>query len=442
MSLVRQGFIRLPPGARPGFDHADTSRAGRRVYVAHTGADRVDVIDCEQQTFLRSLMDLAGVAGVLMLGARAARGRTLVEGDDRPEAPAVAVVSHRFWTREMGGSPTGVGQVVLINGVAVEIVGVAAPGFRGTRLDLPELWIPIALWPRIAPTSFAGLDMRQRNWGWLRLTGRLAPGATRTQAEAAMEASARGQAQRYPGQASDGRLTLAPAAVMASGGEAMRGRMLSFFGILMGVVGLVLLIACANVANLLLARSQGRRREIAVRRAVGASAARIVRQLLTEALLLSLLAGGLSLLVAQFVTDLLGRFTLPGEISPASLNPDPGGAVLSFTLFVSLATALLFGLAPALRGARPDLRADLKDSPADAGKPHRRLRSGLLVIQVTLSLVLLTGAGLFLRSLQQALSIDLGFRPERIVRVTMERNPLRQSFCPWPRRPTRPGCVP
>ena len=222
----------------------------------------------------------------------------------------------------------------------------------------------------------------------------------------------------------------------------MRGRMLSFFGILMGVVGLVLLIACANVANLLLARSQGRRREIAVRRAVGASAARIVRQLLTEALLLSLLAGGLSLLVAQFVTDLLGRFTLPGEISPASLNPDPGGAVLSFTLFVSLATALLFGLAPALRGARPDLRADLKDSPADAGKPHRRLRSGLLVIQVTLSLVLLTGAGLFLRSLQQALSIDLGFRPERIVRVTMERNPLRQSFCPWPRRPTRPGCVP
>jgi len=349
-----------------------------------------------------------------VVGCPAALGRLLGPADDRPEAPPVAVVSHRFYEASLHADPATMGRVLTVNGVAAEIVGVTAAGFHGMRVtEAPDFFLPVALWPKIAPSSYKGLGLERRSWGWMSVVGRMAPGVTLAQVQAAFDGSLRRERELYPRDGGPGSVRLAGAVLLAPGNPATREIMIRFFGILAAVVALILLIGCANVANLLLARGSARRREIAVRLSIGASSTRLMRQLLTESLLLASIAGGLSLLAVQFINEVLTRFTLPGGASLGALDLNPGWPMVIFTSLAALLTGALFGLAPALRSTRVDLVRDLRDAGGGT-KASRRRGGSLLVVQVTLSVVLLAGAGLFLRSLQRALSIDPGFRTEQV----------------------------
>jgi len=349
-----------------------------------------------------------------VLGARAAHGRLLEPSDDNPSAPSVVVVSDAFWRRFLGGDPAAVGGRLMVNGRGVTIVGVAVPGFTGARIGAPEVWMPIHVWPRVAPLAFGTVNLDMRTWSWLRLVGRLAPGVGLAQAEAALNIGAAAQRAANPGMTNLQRLTLVPAVTMATGVGGRDG-IVGFFALLAAVVGLVLLITCANVANLLLARSAGRRREIAVRLAIGASRGRLVRQLLSESLVLALAACALGVGLTLLATWLVDGTAIPGQrFQTLALAPD--WRVLAFAVAVSLATGVGFGLAPALQATRVDLVPGLKGAPAGGGA-RSRLRGALLVGQVALSLVLLVGAGLFARALQRALSIDPGFRHDQVAMV-------------------------
>ncbi len=379
----------------------------------------------------RSLIELAGASGRSMtlsgdgratlvstqvvsgnffdvVGVRAELGRVLAPSDDVPGAAPVAVLSGAYWRREFGGDKGVIGRTVLLNDRPVMIVGVAAPDFRGLWLESsPSFWLPISAWPGLVPTNMARLDLNGRNWSWIRVFGRLAPGATVAQAAAAMSASFERQ-----------RLTYAPgekpqdAVVLQSSVEAFAGLSHStiarFTGVLMGVVGIVLLLICANVANLLLARGAARRREVGVRLALGATRARLMRQLFTESAVLAAAAVVVAFGIASLAGDALGRMSFSGT-SFSGLNIAPDWLTIVFMAALALGATLIFGLAPARQTLAVDLTPALRDGTAGAGERRTRLRGVLLASQVALSLVLLIGAGLFTRGLQRALTIDPGF---------------------------------
>ncbi len=354
-----------------------------------------------------------------VLGAGAHRGRLLTDGDETSGEPVV-VVSHRFWRGVLGGDDDVIGSAIRVNGSPATIVGIAAEVFGGTRLaSVPSIWLPITAWPLMAPSNQRGFSVDERGWSWLTMVARLAPGATTEQAEAVLTASARRQLEQHPRETrSNTNMTVAPAAAAAVGFRAHEA-ISRFMLVLMAVVGLVLLVACSNVANLLLARSESRRREIAVRLAIGAGRGRLTRQLITEAMVLAFIAGGFALLVAWAASTLMARVTLPGGIELSSVRLAPDARVLGFALALATATALLFGVVPALQATRADLVSDLKDGARGASTGRSRLRSSLLVAQVAISLVLLVGAGLFVRGLQRALSTDLGFRTDGVALATV-----------------------
>lgn len=377
------------------------------------------------------------------LGVRLARGRAIVADDDRPGAEPVAVLSHRYWERRFGSDPAAVGRVVQINGVPVTIVGVTGAGFHGALQvgDAPDISVPLAHVGRFLPDR---PDMTNAGFWWLRIMGRRAPGATDAQVRAALEPGFQEAARdgwlaaQRPG--SQPTLPDLPTLAIEPGGQGENDRRREHaraLHVLQGLAGLVLLAACANVANLLLARGAGRRREIAVRLALGASRARIVRQLGVEALVLAALGAGLGLLLAAWSRDLL-----------AGLRPFGGAAValelpldlrvLGFTVAAAAATALLFGLAPALRATRLDLTAEFQGGARTlGGGGGSRLSQGLMAAQIALSLVLLTGAGLFVRTLRNLQAIDPGFNPRRLVLFRLEAagtGYARERFAALPAR--------
>jgi len=316
--------------------------------------------------------------------------------------PLVAVVSHRF-------AQVHPGREVRINGVAVEIAGVVARDFHGTRLAAsPEVWLPFSAFTRLAPTSWQSLDPEARNWGWIAMVGRLRPGVSLAAAQAELGAIASRINAAYPGQLRY--------AVRLSPLETSAAPVKIFAALLAGVVLLVLLLACANVANLLLSRAAARRREIALRTALGATRSRVVRQLLTEALLLALCGGSLGFLLAHFAAQAMPLLPLPDGLSLPPVELARNGRVLALAAALSLCAAILFGLPPALQATRVNLTDALKDSD---GRARSRLRDLLLVVQVALSVVLLIGAGLFLRALERGLQVDTGFRPQRLAYATV-----------------------
>ena len=355
---------------------------------------------------------LVGVAPVLGRGI-------LPEEDAVVGRDAVVVLGQTLWRRRFGADPNVVGRTVILNGQRYTVIGVAPPGFYGTvRGVLPDFWVPLAMYAQIIPDLTKHNPYNERNNSWLILNARLKPGVSRAQAAAAVNVVKNRLEDTYrKGEERRPAITIDRASGLIGGSELPA---LSLSAILMVVVGLVLLVACANVANLLLARATARQKEVAIRLAMGAGRWRLVRQMLTESLLLSLLGAGVGFLLAAFAARALSRFELPLPL-PIVFDFNVDGRVLAFTAGLSILTGILFGLAPALRATRPDLVAALRNESAILG-PFRRFgpRNVLVVIQVALSLVLLAGAGLFLRSLRNASSIELGLRPENVLLMAVD----------------------
>jgi len=353
------------------------------------------------------------------LGVMAAQGRLFAPEDDRvPGGHPLAVLNHSFWQRRFGGEPNIVGRVVRLNGHDYTIIGVARQGFSGTRLlgYVPDVWLPFAMHAQAARGSE---DWRTRRGNaQFNVNGRLKPGVSIAQATAAMNVYARQLAAAWPQTNANQSVGMVPAGNKTQPGIALTGFVPLAAGLLMGLVSLVLLVACANVANLLLARVSARRREIAVRLALGASRWRLVRQLLTESVLLGLAGGGVGLLLAQWLTSLLPTTAPKLDFSTVDFAYDFSldGRVLGFTLAASLLTGLFFGLLPALQASRSDLVSALKGAaPVTRGRRRFHLRDVLVVTQVALSLMLLIGAGLFVKSMFYAQEMNPGFESQRML---------------------------
>jgi predicted permease len=362
------------------------------------------------------------------LGIAAAQGRVLGPGDDvEGHGQTVAVLSDAFWRRHFGGDPQALGQTLTLNRHPFTVVGIAPREFKGTDLGIqPDLWVPMAVNRQLRPDPEANWYGTRRGL-FLFTLARLKPGVTTRQAEADVTALFARLEKDFPVDNKGRSFRLVPLAEAYVNPNA-RGVLMAVSGLLATVVGLVLLIACANVANLLLTRASARRREIAVRLSIGAGRGRLIRQLLTESVLLALLGGLGGLLVAFWASRALGA-VLPALPVPVTVGLDIGlnARVFAFTLGLSVLTGLLFGLAPALQSTRPDLVTSLKgETPEPEGR--RRLlgrlagRQVLVMGQVALSLVALIAAGLFLRSLGAAQQSDPGFETRHLVALGFDLN--------------------
>jgi putative ABC transport system permease protein len=350
-----------------------------------------------------------------VLGVKAASGRTFMPDEDKtPGARPVVILSHGLWQRSFGADPNLVGKTISLNRHDFSVVGIVPEGFTGTDLGPgPDLWVPMMMHDQAQP----GFDWYNTRRGlFLNLVGRLKPGVNVEQAQASLKTFAAQLAQSYP-RDNEGRSAKVIPLLQARVDPDGTGQLMLASGVMMAVVALVLLIACANIANLLLARASARRKEIAMRLALGASRSRLIRQLLTESLVLSLLGGLVGFLVALWAKDLLrsvGPFDGGPNAPPvATLN----FRVLGFTLLISLLSGVIFGLAPALQASKPDLVLTLK---GETSAPARRafgfnLRKALVVIQVALSLVALISAGLYVRSLRNAQAVNPGFVTDNIL---------------------------
>ncbi|MDQ3175213.1 MAG: ABC transporter permease [Acidobacteriota bacterium] len=346
-----------------------------------------------------------------VMGVRPGLGRLFTAAEDRSASgEPVAVLSHGYWRRRFGGDPSIVGRTLLLNGHAYEIIGIAPPKFTGPRVAFaPDIYVPVWTQPLAFPRGAEWLKNRQA--GSLEIVGRLKPDATVQSAQANLVSIVQRLAEEFPDSHRGKGVEVRPT---NTGFGQMEGPLIGFMSVLMGVVGLVLLIACANVAGLALSRTAMRRKELAIRLAMGARRSRIIRQLLTESTLLFVLGGATGLVLAVWLTDLLLAFKPP---VPFTIELDLGldWRVLSFTLLVSLLTGLIFGLAPAIQASRPDVLPALKDETAGGSFHRMRLLSLFVVGQVAVSLVLLVSTGLFLRSLQHARALNPGFNPENVL---------------------------
>ena len=359
-----------------------------------------------------------------VLGIGPQLGRILLPSDDGAHGGAlVAVLSDGYWRTQCHADPAIVGTTLRVNGRAALVVGVAARGFRGVTLQAdPAFWMPLSSFREIETAPFfRRVDpLKSRGLVWLRLVMRLKPGVTPEQAGAVIAATYKANHAADPEAARDAdeAAQLHPLKATAVGFSTQRD-LSRFLLLLGGVVGFTLLIACANLANMLLVRATARRREIAVRLALGARRGRLVRQMLTENLLLALAGGTAGLFVARWMIALLARFQLPGEIPIEGLRLGLGWrSRLTVALAASLGTAVLFGLVPALRASALGIVGALRDQ-ARATSRHR-LRGALITAQVALSLVLLAGGALFVRGLERALRTELGFRSEGVATASVD----------------------
>jgi len=356
-----------------------------------------------------------------VVGVTPALGRGILPEEDKVVGrDQVVVLSHTLWRRRFGSDPGIIGHGVLLNGRRYTVVGVTPRGFTGTDNGiLAEFWAPMAMAEQLLPDITQDQPRTQRSDSWLSLNARLKPGVTRAQAATAMNVVKKRINATYH---RDGRyyqrpITLARAGGLIGGSQTQARGLVA---VLLVVVGFVLLVACANVANLLLARATGRQREIAIRLAVGAGRWRLVRQLLTESILLALAGAAVGVVFATIAVRAISRVEVPFPF-PVVFRFGVDLRVLACTAFLSILTGILFGLAPALRATRPDLVAALKNESTVFGRIRGfGLRNALVVVQVALSLVLLAGAGLFVRSLQNASSIDIGMKPDNILLMAVD----------------------
>src|SRR5215218_9844787 len=333
-----------------------------------------------------------------VFGVNPLLGRTFVEGEDAAGKNQICVISYAFWQRRFGGDPNIVGRMLNLNNTPAQIVGVMPANFKFPRLEI-DLWSPLALNPtRTAPYFYV-------------VIGRLKPGVQVAQAQTDTTEIIQNFGRQHPNTSESVGLAEGngPRTIVTPIKEVMLGRTQKPLLVLLAAVALVLLIACANVANLLLARATSRTREIAVRISLGATPRRIARQLLTESVLLSFIGAGVGVGLAALTIRMLDKLPITGiaRMEEVSLS----GGVLAFTLGLTLLTGLLFGFMPALRAYAMGIAGGMRDG-ARGSASHRRLNSALVAVQFALSLVLLIGAGLLLKSFQRLESVDLGFNPE------------------------------
>ena len=395
------------------FQDLSAVESGRFSISARSGdSDRVAV---------RALGQLVSGNYFSVLGVKPRLGRLLTPDDDSLTAQPVAVISYGCWERRFGRQASAVGSTVVLNNTPVTIIGVTRAEFFGERVTVPpDYWLPISLQPR---TMLRKSFLDAPDYYWLNMIGRLKHGVTLEQAQAALNV----QLQQFASTEIPDRffvdkqgdierqyLTLVPGARGISG---LRSRYSDILTILMGLVVLVLSIACLNIANLLLSRAGAREKEVAIRLALGASRARLVRQLLTESLLLAVMGGAMGLLLARWSVRLLASLVISRQF-PLDLEIDR--LVLGFTLGACLVTGLLFGLAPALRATGLDLVRGIKGLSRSGGRSRLGLGRGLVAVQVAMSLLLVVSAGTFARSLKRLLDQDLGFNRENVLLVDFD----------------------
>jgi predicted permease len=358
------------------------------------------------------------------LGVTTLIGRPLTPADDTPSAPPAIVLNYAYWVRAFSAAPSVVGQTVRLDSTTVTIVGVAEPRFTNLTPGKPlDVFIPFSLADRVRGEWWRNQDRLTdpANW-WVVMLGRLKPGVSIGQAQAAATTTFRNE--MLHGSKPVFKEADAPEihlALVRSGLNGETSQIAPALYLTMAIVAFILLIACANVAGLTLARSSSRQKEMAVRLALGAGRARLARQLLTESVLLSCAGGALGVLLAVWGVDAIGKLMSRASDQPFPFTVAPDWRVLAFTVAVTLLTAILFGLAPALRGSRVDLTPSLKESvsslPGAAAHTGRRFRLGdvLVIAQVALSIVVLIGAGLFVRTLRNLHEINPGFDAQNIL---------------------------
>jgi predicted permease len=384
-----------------------------------------------------------------MLGIQPFLGRLLVPSDDEPGAPRVVVLSHRMWQREFGGDPAIVGKPITLRGLQYSVAGVAPPAFTGVvALLTPELWLPIAHVEEVEPAGIVDsvpspigtTRLERRGMRWMFVKGRLKPGVTAAQAHANVALIGRQLSTAHVQTNKDRQMAAVPTA--DAGGVLSIGA-----AGLMTIVGLVLLIACANVAGMLLARASARRREISVRLAVGASRARLMQQLLVEGALLGTLGAIAAVALAWALVRALQGIQLPLPVDvPLDLRID--ARVLTFSVLVAAITGMLAGLLPAIKASAPSLVADLRGEAPAAKVAGRRwaLRDALVVTQVALTAVLLVVAGLLLRSLGASQRAEVGFNIDGLAAIAIDTEMVRytpersQEF--WRQAQARVGALP
>jgi putative ABC transport system permease protein len=368
-----------------------------------------------------------------LLGVNAALGRTLLPEDDlTPGASPVVVISHAFWQSRMGADKNAVGRKLYINGHPLTVVGVMPEGFKGTyQAFAADFWAPMKMQGQVRP---GGSSLDDRGWGWLGGTARLKPGVTLAQAQAELDRLANQLREENPKE--NRGVTGFRIYVASALPERFREGASGMLKFLMAVVGLTLLAACANIAGLLLARMAARQREVAVRLSLGATRGRLIRQLLTESLLLAFSGAVAGLLLAVWLVEVLMTLA-PSDFGNFSPAQRLDARVLAFTLAVSVVAGVLCGLFPALRASRSNLITALKEGGlATSGGRHRsRLQQAFVVAQVAVSLTLLVVAGLLLRSLQNSAAFDPGFKTDNLLlaRFDLRRHGYNQeqgqAFC-------------
>lgn len=354
------------------------------------------------------------------LGVEAIRGRTFSqdEGWVANKDPLI-VLNYRFWQQRFGGDPRIIGQTVQVNQHDFTIIGVLPQSFHGTYYFIdPDFYVPITMVPTLDPNSADILT--RRNASDFRVIGRLQPGVTPAMAMAAAEPTNRRLAEQYPDSHKEVFLLVEPE-LHARPEPGLGGFMATVSAVFMGLVGLVLLIACANVANLILARANARRKEIATRIALGATRWRMIRQLLTESLLLAVMGGLAGLLLARWVAIGLLSIRLPTDIPIRLFDLRMDWRIFAFSFVAAMLTGLIAGIIPALQTSRTDLAETLKEGGrAGGGAGRHRMRNILVIGQVTVSLLLLACAGFFIRSFQNSARVDMGFRVENTLLVSMD----------------------
>jgi predicted permease len=401
------------PMARGNFQNYREESAALAGLALYTRTD-VELSLDEKPERLAAMRVTAGFFD--LLGAQPLLGREFRREDELPNNNSVVILSHALWQRRFNGDPGVVGRAVTLSGRPFTIVGVMPPGLQHVGGDYRstshgatvDLWWPLEIPPQA-----------ERGAHFCNAIGRLKPGVSQEQATADLNLIAGRLAERFPNTNQGWRVAVRPLH------EEIAGRARPALLAMFGAVFFVLLIACVNVANLLLARATMRRREIAVRSAVGAGRGRIIRQLLTESLLLAMIGGGGGILLAHWAIDALR--TLGPEHLPRLQAVSVDGRILLFTLSVTLVTGVLFGLAPALQGGQVNLNELLKEGGRGAGGQRRRLRDALVITEVALALALLVGAGLLIRSFWKLQQTDPGFNAERVLTASLSLPSARYS---------------